>query len=99
MKYINERLLADYIHRIPSLTMAALISYVEAGIPTGDFLRAVLSNDLCEAVGRADADNRRALPEIVQFIYNGCPGQCWGDAETVDRWLADRFAELEGGAR
>jgi hypothetical protein len=52
----------------------------------GDFLRAVLSNDLREAVGRADNDNLRTLPAIVGYVYNELPGNCHGSPEIVAEW-------------
>lgn len=52
----------------------------------GDFLRAVLSNNLMEAVGRADADNLRALPVIASYVYNELPGNCHGSPEIVEAW-------------
>lgn len=52
----------------------------------GDFLRAVLSNDLTEAMGRADAYNRITLPAIVGLCYNELPSECWGSAEKVRVW-------------
>lgn len=73
---------------IPPNTLAALQRYVEHGIPTGGFLNAVLSNELFEAMGRADWENRAALFEIVQFIYNELPSTCHGSPAKVAAWLA-----------
>ena len=75
--------------------MASLQRYIEHHIPTGGFLEAVLSNDLKEAVGRADEDNMRVLPEIVGYLYNEAPGLCWGSPKRVKDWLAKR--SLDGG--
>jgi len=61
--------------------------YVNDRIPTGGFLRAVLANDLFEAVGRADIFNQRALVQICGYIYNDIPSSCWGSYEIVDKWL------------
>jgi hypothetical protein len=69
-------------------TQEALERYVKQRIPTGDFLRAVLSNDLFDAMGRADLDNRRDLYEICQYVYNDMPSTCWGSPAIVDAWLA-----------
>ena len=65
----------------------SLKRYVENKIPTGGFLRAVLANDLFEAVGRADAVNRHILFDICSYIYNDIPSSCWGSYEKVDKWL------------
>lgn len=61
--------------------------YVEDRCPTGGFLHAVLSNDLTEACARADMYNQVRLVEIVTYIYNDLPGNCWGSPEKVDKWL------------
>ena len=78
---------------IPDSTMDSLKRYIEDGVPTGDFLRAVLSNDLFEACGRADDFNAAALWHIVAWIYNEAPRQCHGSPEAVDSWLERKQAE------
>lgn len=69
-------------HLIPSFDR-----YVQHKIPTGGFLEACLRNDLKEAVGRADNQNIRLLPEIVAYMYNELPSDCWGSPERVKRFL------------
>ncbi len=59
---------------IPSTTQASITRYVEQGIKPGGFLTAVLSNDLRNATGRADEQNLAALPAIVRWFANQCPG-------------------------
>lgn len=58
------------------------------GMPPGHFLRAVLENDLFEAVGRADEGSAGAIPAICRYIYNNMPANCWGSKVAVDAWLA-----------
>lgn len=50
-------------------------------------MRAVLENNLTEAFGRADMDNREAMFDIVQYCYNELPFVCWGSKEKVSKWL------------
>ncbi len=64
-----------------------LIRYVETGTPTGGFLQAVLSNDLFDAVGKADLENRMHLTEIVQYIYNKLPKDCHGSQDKYWNWI------------
>lgn len=59
----------------------------------GDFLRAVVSNDLTEAMGRADAYNRITLPAIVGLCYNELPSECWGSPDKVRRWAKKHSPE------
>jgi hypothetical protein len=61
--------------------------YVAERVPTGGFLKAVLENDLMEAFGRADEDNRLDLFEICSYIYNNIPNICHGSPEKVKEWL------------
>jgi len=61
--------------------------YVEHGGPTGDFLRAVLENNLRESFERADPFNQVRLHLIVRYCYNHIPMACWGSPEKVAAWL------------
>lgn len=61
----------------------------------GDFLRAVLSNDLMEAVGRADDDNIRTLPAICSYVYMELPSRCHGSPEIVKEWSESVLAERQ----
>lgn len=93
----TERYDETILARIPDITLQTIERYVQRGVYTGDFLQAVISNDLREAVGRADDGNLRALHEIVKVFYNYCPGQCWGNREAYKNWV-DRGG-LEGIAK
>ena len=64
-----------------------LREYAEERRPRGDFLTACLSNNLMNAVCRADANNLAQLREIMQYIYCELPSECWGNREKVDKWL------------
>ena len=69
-------------------TKESLDRYAKNRIPTGGFLRAVLANDLFEAIGRADLQNRYDIFEICSYVYNKIPSTCWGSYDTVEAWLA-----------
>lgn len=73
--------------KIPMNIVKAIDLYVSDGIEPGDFTRAVLENNLTEAIGRADMWSLMYLKEIVQYCYNGIPGLCWGSKEKVTNWL------------
>lgn len=73
---------------VPEHNIDALWLYVNHGIETGGFLRAVLENDLMESFGHADIENRHHLFEICSFIYNELPTGCHGSCEKVQKWLA-----------
>lgn len=65
----------------------SLSRYVEFGIEPGSFLMAVLTNDLVGAVGRADVENIKRIPEIVRYVYNHLPSGCWGSNEIVEEYI------------
>jgi len=76
-----------YYSRVRPEILESLLRYACLGIPTGGFLDAVLSNNLSEALARADQGNLLVLKEIVMFIYMELPAPCWGSPEKVDAWL------------
>lgn len=61
--------------------------FVHRGVPPGDFLYAVLSNNLKESFCRADHDNFKNMGLIVRYLYNFVPAACWGSPENVRAWL------------
>jgi hypothetical protein len=75
---------------IPDHMADAIERYVELHEPVGDFLTAVICNDLREAVGRADDFNMANLPAYVAFFHNEAPAQCWGSKERMEGWIAKR---------
>lgn len=78
--------------RIKPEILDAIRRYADEHCPVGNFLTAVLCNDLTEAVGRADDENIRVLPEIVCYCYNEIPCSCWGSPERVRAWLDGKKA-------
>ena len=72
---------------IPSHTKAVIDRYVRDHCPTGGFLYAVLTNDLFEAVARADEYNRECLSDICEYIQTHIPSIAWGNPEKVRQWL------------
>ena len=72
---------------VPLSIINSLDIYVNHRIKTGSFLRAVLENNLVDAVGRADYNNIRILPEIVQYCHDNLPHNCWGSSKIVKEFL------------
>jgi hypothetical protein len=75
------------VKRLPEHMRDSVLNYVRHGIPPGHFLTAVLSNDLFEAVDRADDINIRVLADYVRVFYNDCPSACWGSPNNVKAWI------------
>ena len=67
--------------------LRALELYRDEHRPTGGFLRAVLENDLLEAVGRADPVSLAAIREIVLWAHWELPGGSHGSPAAVEAWL------------
>lgn len=72
---------------IPGYMQEGLRRYLELGIMPGDFLTAVLENDLKGAVSHADLVNQRMLAQYVTYLYNFAPRDCWGSPERVKKWI------------
>ncbi len=88
---MDKIILKPYIngqYGIPDYTFSAIKRYVEARIPVGDFLYAVLTNDLGSAIAHADENNKLKLDKIVSFVYNEIPARCWGNKKRVKEWLS-----------
>lgn len=77
---------------IPERTLETLEAYVRDHRPPGGFLQAVLSNNLKEALGKADRENLLALKEIVGWVYWECPYKAQGTLENYRAWVS-RFRQ------
>lgn len=75
----------DY-SELPEHMRDAMQRYLEQGIPPGDFLSAVLNNDLRETCSRADHINRYLLFDYVRWLYNNAPVAAWGYQGAVRDW-------------
>jgi hypothetical protein len=64
-----------------------LSRYFNQRIRTGDFLYAVLTNDLTGAMGRASHLSAMALPQLVKVLVNYAPSYAWGSPAKVEAWL------------
>jgi hypothetical protein len=69
--------------RIPEYMYEGILNYVCDGIKPGDFLTAVLTNDLKVACAHADDTNIRILFVYVAFFYNHIPAPIWSSAHNV----------------
>ena len=81
---------------LPPAIWAALRQYALNRKAAGNFVMAVLTNNLREAVTGADPESLAALPDIVGYCYWELPGNCWGSVSEVEAWLEN---ERTGDAR
>lgn len=75
---------------LPDELQGGMQRYVEQGVPTGGFLRAVLENNLATAWRRADLGNRARMSDIVEFLHS-LPPACWGSPKLVEDWIGSRM--------
>ena len=73
---------------IPAHMMSGIQRYVSHGAPPGDFLTAIICNDLKKAVEHADDTNMTLIHLYVKYFYNRTPAPCWGSRDKMDAWVA-----------
>ena len=84
---MNELIARMTLCGVPHGIHDGLAAYIVHGVPTGDFLRAFMDNDLQAALSRADDLNRYAFFQIGFFLWNHAPSQCWGRAGAWEQWV------------
>ena len=72
--------------KIPDHLLAGLDRWIQYGRMPGEFLQAVILNDLHGAMSRGSARSRACLFDLVLVLYNDAPAQCWRTVERVEAW-------------
>lgn len=73
-------------HILPPHIREGVKLWLEHGITPGSFLRALIRNDLFQAVLRADDINRIELPHIVQWFISHAPVGSYGSDKVFSQW-------------
>ena len=84
-----------YEDKVPKHLLKGLIAWGNKHHRVGDFLTAVLSNDLWEAVARADDESMKSLRFVVMFIHNELPSKCHGSKQIVADWTKAMNEQLK----
>lgn len=86
-KYLN----IDYSELSRHL-IAPIKHYIESGAHPGEFLQALICNDLSEVIHLADRYECRIveLVILVRFFQDEAPAICWGSSEAMELWKARR---------
>lgn len=84
----------DHRHIRPDMREALDAWNDGSGPYVGNFLRAVLSNDLMGAIGLADSHNLATLPAIVSYVYNVLRGDNHGSRDAVQAWADKHITRL-----
>jgi hypothetical protein len=74
------------LHLVPEHMRDGLILWIENGIMTGNFMTALMENDLMEAMGRADEVNQNSIKNWCVFLYTYSPRGCHGSPSRVAVW-------------
>lgn len=69
-----------------STTKTSIEMFIHQGIVPGDFLQAVMTNNLRAAVLLADDQNKQDLSDIFLYIRDRAPMQAWGTEEKIWAW-------------
>ena len=83
------RELITFSHRgagIPQRMWPGIVRWVVHGTRPGDFLWAVICNNLSRSCVYADDENLGLLQQYVSFFYNRAPGACWGSEQRAIDW-------------
>ena len=75
------------VHVVPKRIAEALEHWVKEATLPGQFLQAVLRNDLLDAIGRADDECLATFKAIILWLCNVAPSTCWGSPQAVEYWL------------
>jgi len=78
---------------LPDRFKASITRYLEHGVMPGDFLTAVLSNDLFSAFAKADETSLAELHGLVGWCYYELPHDAWGSRERVEAYCAANQAD------
>lgn len=84
---------------IPNWVIGQLDDWVERGVyPPSIFIQRILHNDLIGTFMQADIKEMMELPDIIAYVYNHVPHECWGTAEKLQKWTPERsrIDETEG---
>jgi hypothetical protein len=73
---------------IPARMMSGIKRYIMEGILPGDFLQAVIRNDLKVSFMHADDENIENMFAYAAFFYNEAPVIAWGSKEDMKSWSA-----------
>lgn len=82
--------------RLHPFIKKTLDDYGKHGLPPGDFLLAVLRNDLLGAYARADHDSIATFAAIIHYVRAQLPVGSYGSAAAVDMWIETHFRARHG---
>ena len=76
--------------KLPGNLGEGMRRYLERGVAPGDFMMAVLCNDLIRAVYHADDDNIHQFKNIVTWLMAHAHVDSYGDPAKVAKWMREK---------
>lgn len=83
----NELQTSMAAYAVPLENRKPLLMWIINGVEPGDFLQAVLVNDLRCAVNAASRNSMGGLAETVRWLEHQAPGRCWGSDVAYHNWM------------
>jgi hypothetical protein len=81
------------VRYVPDYMVDGMVRWIVFGIEPGDFMRALVSNDLMGALRAGDDTNRRELHHYGMFFYNAAPSGSFGRGDVMQTWSGHPFDE------
>ena len=91
----TNALITPNYEMLPEHCREGMRRYIENGTIPGNFLRAVICNDLVGVIGFADEVSKLVLADYVIFLRWEIPGKAWGSEEKMKAWAEARRTEAE----
>jgi len=82
----EERMEEMKRYNIPDHTVGSLTLWIHNALEPGSFLKAVICNDLLGAFIYADDVNKKHIGDIISYMYNRAPMNCWRSKENYMSW-------------
>lgn len=76
----------DIYKSLPEYMRFGMKAWIVEGVVPGDFLSAVLKNDLMKACAHADSVNRILLHKYAEWLYSYAPTNCYGSEANFNKW-------------
>lgn len=73
---------------LPRHMQPGILRWIEDGVMPGNFLCAVLENDLLDAALHADMVNRARMCDFALYLHHYAPAGSHGSREAVETWHA-----------
>ena len=71
---------------IPERMRTSIDMYVKEGTIPGDFLQAIICNNLKDAFLLADYENFENIGAYASYFYNKVPAVAWGSRDRMIAW-------------